>query len=162
MATDPPPDLSLEPINGPARTVAQWLTTFHLVVVALDPFAHQSAWIVRTAARILLNFQEADCRIAWLVAGKPDECRAFLGRWADEILTFSDPEGTAIKALNLEHLPAIVHLATDGSVMGAAEGWDPAEWREVTTRLARIMAWSAPKIPAGDDPGPFPGVPLVE
>lgn len=162
MATDPPPDLSLEPINGPARTVAQWLTTFHLVVVALDPFAHESAWIVRPAARILLTFQEADCRIAWLVAGKPDECRAFLGPLAEEILTFSDPEGAAVRALGIERLPALVHLASDGTVMGSAEGWDPAEWRAITANLARIMAWSAPTVPAPGDPGSFPGVPLVD
>lgn len=161
MATAPPLDLSLAPLNGPPRTVEQWLTTFHLVFVALDPFTYESAWLLPTANRVLLTFQEADCRIAWLVAGTPEECYQFLGPWSKEILTFADPDREAIKAFGLEYLPAIVHVGTDGSVIGAAEGWDPLEWRAVADNLARIMAWSAPTIPAAGDPGPYPGSPAL-
>jgi hypothetical protein len=161
VAADPPPDLDLTPLNGPARTVREWLTTFHLVFVAIDPYTEESAWILPTASRILLTFQEADCRIAWLVAGDPEACRAFLGPWAREILTFADPDRTAIKGFGLERLPALVHLGIDGSVVGAAEGWDPAEWRAVTTNLAKAMSWLPPAVPRPGDPGPFAGSPAT-
>lgn len=161
MASAPPLDLDLAPLNGEPRSVEAWLTTFHLVFVALDPFTYESAWLLPTAARILTGFQEADCRTAWLVAGTPDECRQFLGPLAREILTFSDPDRTAIKGFGLERLPALVHVGTDGSIIGSAEGWDPTEWRPVVNRLAKIMAWSAPKVPGPGDPGPYPGSPAL-
>src|SRR3954453_21554491 len=49
VATNPPADLTLTPLNGPRRTVAQLLTNFHLCFVALDPFTNESAWILPTA-----------------------------------------------------------------------------------------------------------------
>jgi hypothetical protein len=135
---------------------------FHLVFVALDPFTNESAWILPTAARILTVFDQADCRVAWLVAGAtPEECRLFLGPWADQILTFADPDREAVKAFGLERLPALVHLGIDGTIVGAAEGWDPAAWRAVTERLAKAMSWRAPAIPATRDPAPFPGTPAL-
>lgn len=162
MAVAPPLDLSLSPLNGPPRSIEAWLTTFHLVFVALDPFTYESAWLLPTAARILTGFQEADCRIAWLVAGTPDECRQFLGPLATEILTFADSDRTAIKAFGLERLPALVHVGTDGSVIASAEGWDPAGWRVVTSELAKMMAWSAPAVGIQGDPGPYPGSPALD
>src|SRR5437763_11037617 len=102
VATPPPADLTLTPLNGPRRTVAQLLTTFHLCFVALDPFTNESAWILPTAARILTVFEEADVRVAWIVAGTARECRLFLGPWSREILTFSDPDRVAIKAFGLK------------------------------------------------------------
>ncbi|HVE47851.1 MAG TPA: hypothetical protein VNA57_14025 [Acidimicrobiales bacterium] len=160
MAVDPPPDLLLSPLNGPPRSVRQWLTNFHLVFVAVDPFSRQSRWIVPTAARILSNFDQADCRVAWLVTGTPDECRTFLGEWCDKILTFSDPDLTAVKGFGLERLPALVHLGIDGSIAGASEGWDPLAWRQIMANLAKIMAWLPPSIPGPGDPGPFAGAPV--
>jgi hypothetical protein len=159
VATDPSPDLTLTPLKGPSRTVSQWLTTFHLVFVALDPFTHESAWILSTAGRILLNFQDADCRIAWLVAGDPEECELFLGPWAREILTFSDQDRSTIKGFGIERLPAIVHVANDGTVVGSAEGWEPLAWRQVTKQLAKDMGWLAPVVPLPGDPGPYEGTP---
>ena len=161
MASDPPPDLELTPLNGPPRTVREWLTTFHLVFVAIDPYTNESAWLLPTAARVLLNFREADCRIAWLVAGEPEACRAFLGPLARDILTFSDPDLTAIKGFGLERLPALVHLGIDGTILGSAEGWDPFRWRAVTANLAKVMSWLPPVIPTPEDPGPFEGSPAV-
>ena len=148
MASDPPPELLLTPINGKPRSVRELLLMFHLVFVALDPFTNESAWILPTAARILTVFDQADCRVAWLVAGAtPEECRLFLGPWADQILTFADPDREAVKAFGVERLPALVHLGIDGTIVGAAEGWDPASWRAVTDRLAKMMSWRAPAIP---------------
>ena len=162
MATDPPPDLVLSSITGRARTVRQWLTTFHLLFVAVDPNQDRSAWIVPTAARVLTGYEQADCRVAWLVAGDPADARRFLGRWATEILTFSDPDLAVVRAFGLASLPAIVHVGMDGSVVNAVEGWDPTEWRRLTSELSRIVEWSRPTIPLPTDPGPFAGTPLPQ
>ena len=161
MANDPPPDLVLTPIKGNARTVREWLTTFHLVFVALDPRAKESTWLLPTARRILKTFEEADCRIAFLVTGDADQARRFLGRSTDEILTFADPDREAVRAFGLQRLPAIVHLGISGSIVGVAEGWKPAEWRSVTANLAKQMAWSSPVVPGARDPGPFEGSPAL-
>ena len=161
MASNPPPDLTLTALTGPRRTVAQLLVTFHLCFVALDPFTNESAWLLPTAARILTVFDQADVRVAWLVTGTAEECRMFLGPWAREILTFADPDRTAVKAFGLERLPALVHLGMDGEVKGVAEGWHPSEWRTVTDKLAKITSWLAPTFPGPTDPGPFDGTPAV-
>ena len=162
MATNPPPDLVLSSINGRARTVRQWLVTFHLLFVAVDPDSERSSWIVPTAARVLTGYEQADCRVAWLVAGTGADARRFLGRWATEILTFADPDLAVVRAFGLGSLPAIVHVGMDGSVVNAVEGWDPAEWRRLTADLSRIVGWSRPVIPVPSDPGPFAGKPLPQ
>ena len=161
MATDPAPDVVLTPVNGTGKTVEQWLTTFNLLLIVLDPYTNESAWILQTALRIVKTFEQADCRVAFLVTAGADDCRRFLGPWADEVLTFADADRVAVKSLGLERLPAIVHLAMDGSVVGASEGWAPLEWRAVTDNLARVMKWSAPVIPLVKDPGPFAGSPAL-
>jgi hypothetical protein len=161
MASDPPPDLSLEPINGAARTVRQWLTSFHLLVIVLDPYTNESSWVLAVAERIMHTFEEADCRVSWLVAAGKDDCRRFLGPRADEVLTFADPDRLAIKAFGLERLPAIIHLGIDGTVVNAAEGWAAPAWQRVVDHLAKIMSWSAPVLGLAKDPGPFPGTPAL-
>ncbi|HEV3402300.1 MAG TPA: hypothetical protein VG078_10810 [Acidimicrobiales bacterium] len=160
MATNPPPDLVLSSINGQGRTVRQWLVTFHLLFVAVDPDNDRSSWIVPTAARVLTGYEQADCRVAWLVAGTAADARRFLGRWASDVLTFADPDLAVVRAFGLGSLPAIVHVGMDGSVVNAVEGWDPAEWRRLTAELSRIVGWSRPVIPLPSDPGPFAGAPL--
>ncbi|MDP8993278.1 MAG: hypothetical protein M3N31_09565 [Actinomycetota bacterium] len=161
MVANPPPDLQLTAVDGPDLTLTQWLTTFDLVFVALDPSAAPSRWILPTAERVLTNFYEADCRVAWLVAGTAEDAAGLLGDRAERMLVFPDPERAAISAFGLERLPALVHVGTDGSVVGAAEGWDPAEWRAVLNRLAKDMAWIPPVVPEPGDPGPFEGSPAL-
>ncbi len=157
MATDPPADLTLTPINGDGQTIDHWLTTFQLAAVVLDPFTNESSWLLETAARILTHFNGADCRAAFVVTGTADEARQFLGPWADKILTFADPDRAFVKALALNELPAFVQIRGDLKVAAAAEGWDPMEWREVASSLALNMSWSAPLIPAEGDPTPYAG-----
>ena len=135
MASDPSPDLLLSPINGKPRPVGAWLTIFHLVFVALDPFSERSAWLVETSGRILTNYDQADCRVAFLVGGTADEARAFLGHWAIDVLTFADPDLTAIRGFGLQTLPAIVHVAVDATIVDAVEGWDPPAWRALSENL---------------------------
>jgi hypothetical protein len=157
VASDPSPDLLLAPINGKPRPVVAYLTMFHLVFVALDPFSQRSAWLVETSGRILTNYDQANCRVAFLVAGTADEAREFLGHWATDILTFADPDLTAIRGFGLQALPAIVHLGTDGTIVNAVEGWDPPAWRTLSERLSQIVDWRGPVIPGPRDPAPFDG-----
>ena len=157
MASDPSPDLLLTPINGRPRPVVAWLTIFHLVFVALDPFSERSAWLVETSGRILTNYDQADCRVAFLVGGTAGEAREFLGHWATDILTFADPDLIAIHGFGLQTLPAIVHVAIDGTIVSAVEGWDPPAWRTLSERLSEIVDWRGPLIPGPRDPAPFDG-----
>lgn len=159
MASTPRPDVLLDPVNGDARPLEDWVTTFHLVLVALDPYTHESAWLIDTAARILDNFSGADCRVGWLVGGTEEQAREFLGPWADDLFTFADPDREVIATLGLEHLPALVHVDHSLQVVGSAEGWNPPEWREVITNLAEVMSWSRPAIPDVGDPTPYAGTP---
>ncbi len=151
----------LRPINAPARPLAQYLTTFHLVLVVLDPFTNESAWILDTAGRLLTVFSQADCRVGWLVAGDADECREFLGPWAGRFLTFADPDREMIKSLELDRLPALVHLAMDGTLVASAEGWHPRAWQKVIDELARVLSWKAPVLPSPLDPAPYDGTPAL-
>lgn len=159
MATDAPADLSLTPLKGEPRTLSEQLTTFHLAVVILDPFTNESAWLLETAGKVLDTFREADVRAAFAVTGTADQAREFLGPWADRLLTFADPDRELVKGLGLEYLPAFVHIGPDGTTNGAAEGWDPLEWRAVADQLAKVMSWKRPSIPAPGDPVPYPGSP---
>jgi hypothetical protein len=147
----------LTPIQGEGRTLEQWLTTFHLVSVVVDPYTNESAWILDTAARILRNFTGAAVRANWVVAGTEDDAKAFLGPLAEEFLTFVDPERTYIKALGLERLPAFVFLRVDGQVPAVAEGWNALEWREVAEAVATTTFWSRAVIPAPGDPQTYAG-----
>ena len=161
MASDPPGDLVLTPVDGQGRTVQQWLTNFHLLLIALDPYTNESAWILPTAGRIIHTFEQADCRVALVVAADDRDCRRFLGPMLDEVLTFADPDRAAVKGFGFERLPALVHLAMDGTIVNSAEGWQPLQWRKVTDQLGRQMRWSAPMIPTLKDPGPFEGSPAL-
>ena len=161
MATDPPPDLVLTPLNGEPRGVDDWVTLFPLALVALDPFTYESAWLLEEAGRILTSFTAADVRVGWLVTASKDEARSFLGPWAETLLTFADPDRDAIKALGLSTLPAFVVIDMAGKVPTVAEGWDPVEWRKAVAHLATILDWSKPAIPGAGAPGPYPGTPAL-
>src|SRR3954447_647491 len=114
MATDPPPDLILAPLNSEPKTVEAWVTMFPLVLVVLDPFTYESAWLLSEAGRILGQFTAADVRVGFVVTGSADETRQFLGPWTNELLAFADPDRAAVKGLGLESLPALVHIDMAG------------------------------------------------
>ncbi len=161
MATDPPLDLSLAPLDGDAHTLAEWLTTFHLAPVVIDPYTNECAWILETAARIMQSMAGADVRVAWLVTSDADDARAFLGPLAEQFLTLLDPDRAAVRALGLQRLPAFLLVMMDGSVAAAAEGWQPLEWRAVAAKIADATAWSKPLIPIPSDPLPYEGSPAL-
>jgi hypothetical protein len=161
VATNPPPDLVLTPLGGEARPLQEWLTTFHLASVVLDPYTNESSWILPTAARILEGLRGSDARVNFVVTADADDTRTFLGPLVDRFLVFSDPDRTAVKALGLTELPAFVFIRVDGTVPAAAEGWRPAEWRAVAETVAQATAWRPPDIPIAGDPGPFRGSPAL-
>ena len=154
-------DLTLTPITGDGKTLSQWLTTFHLASVVLDPFMNESSWILETAVRILRQFSGAAVRINFIITCDASDARAFLGPYADEFLVFCDPDRVAVKALGLSELPAFALIKSDGSVPIAAQGWTSADWKEVAAAVADITSWSRPTIPAPGDPGSFRGTPAL-
>ena len=136
VAKDPPADLVLTPLGGEGRPLSEWLTTFHLATVALDPYTNESAWILTTAVRILEGLRGSDARVNLLVTAPEDDVRMFLGPLLTQFLVFVDDDRAAVKALGLESLPAFVFIRVDGTVPATAEGWNPAEWRAVAATIA--------------------------
>jgi hypothetical protein len=161
VTTNPPPDLVLTPLGGEARPLQEWLTTFHLASIVLDPYTNESSWILDTAARILEGLRGSDARVNFIVTADAEDTRTFLGPLVDRFLVFVDPDRTAVKALGLTELPAFVFIRVDGTVPAAAEGWRPMEWRAVTDTVAAATAWRPPDIPVVGDPGPFHGSPAM-
>ena len=155
MASTVSTDVILTPLTGKGRTLEQWLTTFHLAVVALDPFTNEGAWILPIATRVLTHFSQADVRVALLLPATPDECRVFLGPIVNTLLIFADPERSAINALGFNRLPVFAHIAMDGTIEGQAVGWHPREWQAVADNLARVMSWTGIAVERNGDPGEF-------
>jgi len=91
------------------------------------------------------------------VTGTEANARQFCGPWAEELITFTDPDRTAVTAMGIELLPALVHVDQSHSVHDKAEGWDPEAWDRVATGIASVMSWSKPLIPSAGDPRPFAG-----
>lgn len=158
MASNPPADLFLEPLTGKGFPISGWLVQYQLLLIALDPFTNESSWALPTAMRIMHNFEQADCRVGVILAGADaDESRQFLGPRVNDFLCFPDPNRTIVKAFGFERLPAVVHVDSNGSVVNAAEDWNPDTWQVVTDELARMMRWTGPVLPDPRDPGAFVG-----
>ena len=152
-----PGDLMLHPLGGEARELEQWLTTFHLASVVLDPYTNESSWILKSAVRVLEGFRGSDARVNFVVTADQDDTRRFLGPLCDQFLVFCDADQAAVKAMGLERLPAFVFVRVDGEVAAKAEGWNPAAWRDVAELVAQTAYWQAPVIPTAGDPSPFAG-----
>ena len=153
-------DPDLDPINGDARPFSEWLTTFPLLIGAIDPYTHESSWLLDSIKRIFHHYSGAGVRVAWLAAGPADGVKSFLGPHAEEHLTFADPDRTAVKALRLTTMPALVLVRQDGTITGVSEGWDPNGWREIIDSLAEQVGWSELTLPGPKDPAPYPGTPV--
>ncbi|MBM3729465.1 MAG: hypothetical protein FJW44_01400 [Actinobacteria bacterium] len=161
MATTPSAGLVLTPLAGDARPLREWLTTFHMASIVVDPFTNESSWILDTAARVLRAFSGAAVRVNFIVTATPKEAKQFLGLLAEEFLVFVDPDRTTVRGLGLEKLPAFVFIQSDLTVPAAAEGWRPVEWRKVAQLIATTTAWLAPTIPGPKDPSPYAGTPAL-
>jgi len=158
---NPPMDLVLAPLGAEARPLEEWLTTFHLATVVLDPYTNESSWILGTATRILEGLRGADVRVNFLVTADEQDTRIFLGPLVQQFLVFVDPDRAAVKALGLSELPAFLLIRVDGTVAAAAEGWTAASWRAVADTITGLTAWRTPDIPVIGDPGPFHGSPAL-
>lgn len=161
VATDPRPDLLLSALGAEARPLSEWLTTFHLASVVLDPYTNESSWILPTARRILEGLRGADVRVNFIVTAAEHAARTFMGPLVEEFLVFIDPDRVAVRQLGLSELPAFVFIRVDNTVPAAAEGWNPTEWRAVSDAIVAVTAWSSPDIPVIGDPGPFHGTPAL-
>ncbi|NKB42555.1 MAG: hypothetical protein GKR86_16230 [Ilumatobacter sp.] len=160
-----PTDLILAPLHrgalGTARPVMEWLTTFHLASVVLDPYTNESSWILRTASRVLEEFRGCDVRINMIVTAGPAEAQEFLGPLSDKFLVFCDPDRSAVKEMQLSELPAFVLTRVDGVVDTKAEGWNPVQWQAVCDAIATITKWSSIELPVAGDPVAFRGSPAL-
>lgn len=158
---NPSLELTLTPVGREGRTLREWLTTFHLASVVLDPYTNESSWILETAVRIMRQFSGAAVRVNFIITCDVDDARAFLGPYADEFLVFCDPDRSIVRALGLTELPAFVLIQSNGTIPAAAQGWTAADWKEVASNVATLTAWSKPTIPAPGDPGSFRGTPAL-
>ena len=161
MATKLPDDLSLAPLDGEPRGLSEWLTTFHLASVVLDPYTNESSWILKSAVRILEEFRGSDARVNFIVTAGDDDARAFLGPLTEQFLVFCDPDRSVVRAMGLERLPAFVFTRVDREVVAAAEGWNAHEWHAVADAIAETTRWNVPTIPAPGDPVAVAGTPVT-
>ena len=150
-------DPELDPIAGEPRPFSDWLTTFPMLVAAIDPYTHESSWLLDTIHRVFHHFRGAGVRVAWLATGPTDGVAKFLGPYAEEFLTFSDPDYSAVKALGLSTLPSLALVRQDGEVVAVSEGWDPAGWADVARAASQITDWTPLTIPGPGDPAPYAG-----
>lgn len=162
MVTQLNPELKLTAVDGETRTIGEWTTTFQLLTVVIDPYTHESAWLLSTAARLLEHFRETDVRCAWTVTADATDAKRFLGPHADRFMTFADPNRDLIAALELTRTPALAYIRQDRAIIGVTEGWKPAEWENLAALVAQEMAWSRPKLPIAGDPGAFDGAPATD
>jgi len=161
VATKLPNDLLLRPLNGEPRDLDEWLTTFHLASVIVDPYTNESSWVLKTAVRILEGFRGSHARVNFVVTANEDDARRFMGPLAERFLVFCDPDRSVAKALRISTLPAFAFIRVDGEAVATAEGWHAQEWHAVAEEIAATTHWSSPLIPAPGDPGPFAGSPAV-
>ncbi len=154
-----PADLVLTPVvdgvAGTGRPIMEWLTTFHLASVVLDPYTNESSWVLKSATRVLEQFRGSDARINLVVTANAADASAFLGPYAERFLVFSDPDRSVVKAMGLSELPAFVFTRVDGVVAAAAQGWNPPEWEAVADAIAEVCWWTSIPVPGPGDPGPF-------
>jgi len=160
-----PTSLTLTPLDGSGlgkqRPIMEWLTTFHLATVVLDPYSNESSWILRSATRVLEQFRGSDARINFLVTANATDTQTFMGPLAEQFLVFCDPDRDAVKAMGLNELPAFVFTRVDGVVAAKAEGWNPHEWAQVADAIAESTWWTSIPVPGPADPGAFRGSPAL-
>jgi hypothetical protein len=160
MAKNPDPTLTLTSLAGTTRTLDDWTTMFHLVLVVLPDRLEGAQW-VPIAERIFATLGDSDAKVAFLVPGNATMANRLLERGNGKHLVFLDADRALIASLGLSRLPALVHLRQDASVAHVAEGWDPREWQRATRAIARALAWTAPEISRPGDPPATEGWPAL-
>lgn len=160
MAKNPDPTISLTDLAGATRTLDDWTTMFHLVLVVL-PDRLEGAQYVPIAERIFATFGDSDARVAFLVPGPASMANRLLEHARGRYTVYLDPDRALIAGLGLERLPALVHLRQNATLANVAEGWDPKEWQRVARAISKAMAWTCPEVTRAGDPPPTPGWPAL-
>lgn len=160
MAKNPDPGLALTTLTGSTRTLDDWTTLFHLVLVVL-PDRPEARAFVPIGNRIFATFGDADCRVAFVVPSTAAVARKILEGAETKHMVFLDPDRALVASLGLERLPAFVHLRQDTTLASVAEGWDPREWQRVAREIGKAMAWTWPEVSRPGDPPPTPGWPAL-
>ena len=122
MASNPSLDTKLTSLGGETRPLEEWLTTFHLASVVLDPYTNESSWVLRTAARVLESLRGTDARVNFVVTADAESARAFLGPLTDDFLVYCDPDRAFVRTLGLRQLPAFVFVRLDGTLASLRRG----------------------------------------
>lgn len=156
---NPDPLLKLSTDKGVVRTLDDWSTMFHLVLVILPDRPEAAEW-VPVGNRIFQVLGDADCRTAFVVPSTPAIAERILGPVETRNMTFIDPDKELIQSLGITHLPAFVHLRQDTSVAAGCEGWDPDAWQRVVNQIGKAMSWSVPDLASLRTPTPTPGFPV--
>jgi len=143
VAKNPDPSQELTTITGIKRTLDDWNTVFHLVLVCL-PGRPEAAIYTKPGVELLTVFRGADCRTAFLIQGTATKARRVLGPAIDDFLVFLDEEGEFVKSAGLARLPALLHLGGDSTVLNVVEGWDPHAWTMGAKAIAHAMSWTYP------------------
>jgi hypothetical protein len=160
MAKNPDPTLPLTNLAGTTRTLDDWTTMFHMVLVVLPDRLEGAQW-VPVAERIFATFGDSDAKVAFLVPGPAPMANRLLEQGSGKYSVFLDPDRALIASLGLERLPALVHLRQNATLANVAEGWDPSEWQRVARAIAAAMAWTCPEVARPGDPAPTPGWPAL-
>jgi hypothetical protein len=160
MAKNPDPNLALTNLAGRTRTLDDWVTMFHLVLVVLPDRPEASAW-VPIGNRIFATFGDADCHTAFVVPSAPMVARKILEGAETKAMVFVDPDREFVTSLGLVQLPAFVHLRQNTTLANIAEGWDAREWQRVARAIGKAMAWTSPEIARPTDPPSTPGWPAA-
>jgi hypothetical protein len=160
MAKNPDPTLPLTSIAGTTRTLDDWTTMFHMVLVVLPDRPEGAAW-VPIAERIFATFGDSDAKVAFLVPGPAPMANRLLEDATGKYSVFLDPDRALIESLGLERLPAFVHLRQNATLADVAEGWDPQQWQRVARAIAKAMAWTYPEVARPGDPPATPGWPAL-
>jgi hypothetical protein len=151
MAKNPDPNLSLTTLAGTTRTLDDWTTMFHLVLVIVPDRPEASRW-VPIAERIFATFGDSDARVAYVVPSTALVARKILDGAEQKQTVFLDPDKVFVDSLGLERLPAFVHLRQNATLAGACEGWDAVEWQRLARQIGKALAWTTPEVSRPGDP----------
>ncbi len=160
-ATEVPTGLQLTSLDGQTRPIDEWLITFQLLGVVLDPYTYESSWVLDTASRILAVYRGASVRTSFFVTCTPEEAKQFLGPLVDQVIVYCDPDRAFVRACGLDELPALVHIRQNRQIAAVAQGWNPQEWKAITHAVSRERRWTRPVIPAPGDPAAYRGSPAL-
>lgn len=148
--------------TGQLNTIDDLTTLFDLVLLVVDannpPLTSQMLDVYARVDRVL---GDANVNLDIVVVGASG-ARAIeiAGEFAARGRTFEDPDGQVAHQLGVTNAPTLLWVNQSGALEAVAEGWMPAQWRELVAGLAEHLAWNRPIIPDPHDPEPFAATPI--